>query len=69
MTVRPFQDLLITDISGTVAIFYVGKLFVDYGTRVVNLEPSAGFGTKSLGPFREGGNSATAHISRRLSFG
>jgi len=38
----PFQDLLIVDIGGTVATGYAGKLFADYGARVVNVEPQQG---------------------------
>ena len=38
----PFQKLLIADAGGTVSTGYVGKLFADYGARVVNLEPEDG---------------------------
>jgi crotonobetainyl-CoA:carnitine CoA-transferase CaiB-like acyl-CoA transferase len=54
----PFHDLLIVDISGTVATGYAGKLFADYGARVVNLEPAAGFITRSLEPLLKNGCSA-----------
>jgi crotonobetainyl-CoA:carnitine CoA-transferase CaiB-like acyl-CoA transferase len=36
---RPFNDLLIADISGTIATGYAGKLFSDYGARVEELDP------------------------------
>ena len=55
---RPFEDLLIADISGTVATGYAGKLFADYGARVVNVEPSEGFGTRQLEPLLSNGDSA-----------
>ena len=54
----PFQDLLVVDIGGTVASGYAGKLFADYGARVVNLEPSQGFSTRRIEPLLNNGNSA-----------
>ena len=54
----PFQDLLIVDIGGTVATGYAGKLFADYGARVVNVEPQQGFTTRQVKPFLNNGNSA-----------
>ena len=54
----PFQDLLIVDIGGTVASGYAGKLFADYGARVVNLEPAQGFSTRRIEPLLNNGNSA-----------
>ena len=58
LTPRPFQDLLITDISGTVATAYAGKLFTEYGARVVNVEPADGFPTRHLKPMLKNGCSA-----------
>ena len=54
----PFQDLLIVDIGGTVSTGFAGKLFADYGARVVNLEPHEGFATRTIKPFLQNGNSA-----------
>ena len=54
----PFHDLLIVDIGGTVASGYAGKLYADYGARVVNLEPSEGFSTRHIAPLLGNGNSA-----------
>ena len=54
----PFQDLLVVDIGGTVASGYAGKLFADYGARVVNLEPPQGFSTRRIEPLLNNGNSA-----------
>jgi crotonobetainyl-CoA:carnitine CoA-transferase CaiB-like acyl-CoA transferase len=54
----PFEDLLIVDISGTVATGYAGKLFANYGARVVNIEPPEGFPTRRLEPLLKGGCSA-----------
>ena len=54
----PFQKLLIADAGGTVSTGYVGKLFADYGARVVNLEPEDGFVTRKIEPFLPNGNSA-----------
>lgn len=54
----PFQDLLIVDIGGTVATGYAGKLFADYGARVVNIEPPQGFATRQAKPLLNNGNSA-----------
>lgn len=58
MVEQPFQDLLIADISGTVATCYAGKLFADYGARVVNVEPLSGFSTRNLEPLLGNGESA-----------
>ena len=54
----PFSDLLIADISGTVATGYAGKLFADYGATVVNVEFAEGFSTRRLQPLLKDGNSA-----------
>ena len=54
----PFNDLLIVDIGGTVASGYAGKLYADYGARVVNLEPPEGFSTRHIAPLLDNGSSA-----------
>jgi len=54
----PFNDLLIVDIGGTVASGYAGKLYADYGARVVNLEPPEGFSTRHIAPLLDNGTSA-----------
>ena len=54
----PFEDLLIVDIGGTIATGYAGKLYADYGARVVNVEPEKGFATRRIGPFLANGESA-----------
>jgi len=54
----PFQDLLIVDIGGSISTGFAGKLFADYGARVVNLEPHDGFLTRKIEPFLNNGNSA-----------
>ena len=54
----PFHDLLIVDIGGTVASGYAGKLYADYGARVVNLEPPEGFSTRHIAPLLDNGTSA-----------
>ena len=54
----PFNDLLIVDIGGTVASGYAGKLYADYGARVVNLEPPGGFSTRHIAPLLANGTSA-----------
>ena len=54
----PFNDLLIVDIGGTVASGYAGKLYADYGARVVNLEPPEGFSTRHIAPLLANGTSA-----------
>lgn len=46
------------DIGGTVATGYTGKLFADYGARVVNIETKEGFSTRKIAPFLENGSSA-----------
>ena len=57
-TQGPFQDLLVVDISGTIATSYAGKLLVDYGARVINVEPEDGFVTRGLEPLLKNGHSA-----------
>lgn len=54
----PFCDLLIVDIGGSIATGYAGKLFADYGARVVNIEPPQGFSTRKLKPLLKSGDSA-----------
>ena len=54
----PFDDLLVVDIGGTIATGYAGKLYADYGARVVNVEPENGFDTRQVGPFLANGDSA-----------
>ena len=54
----PFDDLLVVDIGGTIATGYAGKLYADYGARVVNVEPESGFATRQVGPFLANGDSA-----------
>lgn len=54
----PFDDLLVVDIGGTIATGYAGKLYADYGARVVNVEPENGFATRQVGPFLANGDSA-----------
>jgi crotonobetainyl-CoA:carnitine CoA-transferase CaiB-like acyl-CoA transferase len=54
----PFDDLLIVDISGTIATGYAGKLFADYGSRVVNIEAGEGFSSRRLRPILSNGDSA-----------
>ena len=56
--VRPFDGLLIADVSGTVATAYTGKLFSDYGARVVNVESPDGFPTRNVAPLLKNGSSA-----------
>ena len=73
-TSRPFDDLLITDISGTIATGYAGKMFADYGARVVNVEPEEGFKTRGLKPILRNGDSAlhgylNANKESIISFG
>ena len=46
------------DIGGTVATGYTGKLFADYGARVVNIETKEGFSTRKIAPFLDNGSSA-----------
>ena len=58
MDSSPFNDLLIVDIGGTVASGYAGKLYADYGARVVNLEPPEGFFTRHIAPLLDNGTSA-----------
>jgi crotonobetainyl-CoA:carnitine CoA-transferase CaiB-like acyl-CoA transferase len=40
--VKPFDELAIVEIAGSVAGAYAGKLFADHGARVLRLEPPGG---------------------------
>ncbi len=48
------RGVTVVDVGGTVATGYCAKLFADYGADVVNLEPAAGFPTRTLAPFVPG---------------
>jgi CoA:oxalate CoA-transferase len=39
---RPFNELVIVELAGSVAGCYAGKLFADLGARVLKVEPAAG---------------------------
>ena len=45
----------VVDVSGTISTAYCGKLFADYGARVLNLEPDEGFPTRHLPPHTPSG--------------
>jgi crotonobetainyl-CoA:carnitine CoA-transferase CaiB-like acyl-CoA transferase len=50
----PFRGYTVLDLSGSVATATAGKLFADFGARVVNVEPSAGHPTRHLPPHGRG---------------
>ncbi|HVR28821.1 MAG TPA: CaiB/BaiF CoA-transferase family protein, partial [Thermoanaerobaculia bacterium] len=52
---RPLEDLVVLDLSGTVATAYCGHLFAALGARVMDLEPpGVGHPTRRLPPFAPG---------------
>ena len=54
-TTGALTGLRVLDLSGTVATGYCGKLFVDHGAEVIDVEPpSHGFPTRQLAPFVPG---------------
>jgi len=48
------DGLIVLDLSGTVASALCGKLFADFGARVVNIEPPGGHATRALPPHLPG---------------
>ena len=50
----PFSGYTVLDLSGSVATATTGKIFADFGARVVNVEPPAGHATRRLPPHRPG---------------
>jgi crotonobetainyl-CoA:carnitine CoA-transferase CaiB-like acyl-CoA transferase len=50
----PFSGYTVLDVSGSVATATAGKLFADFGARVVNVEPPGGHPTRHLPPHRPG---------------
>jgi crotonobetainyl-CoA:carnitine CoA-transferase CaiB-like acyl-CoA transferase len=57
---RPLEGITLVDLAGTVATATCGRLFADFGARVIDLEPPGGFPTRRLPPFgpeSEGGAS------------
>ncbi|HLZ70551.1 MAG TPA: CoA transferase [Dehalococcoidia bacterium] len=46
---KPFQDLLIVELAGSVAGGYAGKLFAGFGARVLLIEPPGGDPNRLLG--------------------
>ena len=50
--VLPFDGYTVLDVSGSVATATAGKLFADFGARVVNVEPPGGHPTRHLPPHR-----------------
>ncbi|MDA1076313.1 MAG: CaiB/BaiF CoA-transferase family protein [Proteobacteria bacterium] len=51
MSQQALQGLSVVDVSGSIATSYCAKLYADYGARVLNVEPQAGFGTRRLAPY------------------
>jgi len=56
---KPFSELVVVEVAGSVAGAYAGKLFSDLGARVVKVEPPAGDPTRWTGPLGGGGVSTT----------
>jgi crotonobetainyl-CoA:carnitine CoA-transferase CaiB-like acyl-CoA transferase len=57
---RPLAAFTVVDVGGTVATAICGRLFADFGARVIDVEPPGGFATRRLPPLapaREGGSS------------
>ncbi|MBM4382637.1 MAG: CoA transferase [Deltaproteobacteria bacterium] len=57
MATRPLAGITVVDLGGTVATAACGRLFADFGARVIDLEPPGGFETRRLAPLA-GGESA-----------
>jgi crotonobetainyl-CoA:carnitine CoA-transferase CaiB-like acyl-CoA transferase len=55
---RPLDGITVVDLAGSVATATCGRLFADFGARVIDVEPPGGFATRRLPPFGPGGASA-----------
>ncbi|MFI5321133.1 MAG: CoA transferase, partial [Myxococcota bacterium] len=56
----PLEGITVVDLGGSVATAVCGRLFADFGARVIDVEPPAGHATRRLPPFApasEGGES------------
>ena len=51
---QALEELLVVDVSGTIATAYCAKQMADYGAEVINLESADGFATRHEPPFLSG---------------
>ncbi len=63
----PLEGFTIVDIGGTVATAICGRLFADFGARVIDVEPPEGFGTRRLPPFATANEAGTSGLHALLS--
>ena len=59
--VKPFNELLVVEIAGSIAGAYAGKLFSDHGARVVKIEPPGGDSMRTVGMLAADGVSTLFH--------
>jgi crotonobetainyl-CoA:carnitine CoA-transferase CaiB-like acyl-CoA transferase len=59
--VKPFTDLFVIEVAGSIAGAYAGKLFSDHGARVVKVEPPRGDPMRRKGVLASDGTSAIFH--------
>jgi len=55
---RPFSELVVVEIAGSVAGAYAGKLFSDFGAKVLKVEPPGGDPARWTGALTQSGVSA-----------
>ncbi|MGE3074426.1 MAG: CaiB/BaiF CoA transferase family protein [Dehalococcoidia bacterium] len=55
---KPFNELTIVEVAGSIAGSYAGKMFSDFGARVIKVEPPGGDPSRTAGPLLPDGMSA-----------
>jgi crotonobetainyl-CoA:carnitine CoA-transferase CaiB-like acyl-CoA transferase len=62
-TTRPFNDLRVVEIAGSVAGAYAGKLFADFGATVLKIEPPGGDPLRRERPMLDGTGAVFAYTN------
>ena len=63
----PLAGTTVVDLGGSVATAACGKLFADFGARVIDVEPPGGFATRRLKPLAAGAAGAESALHALLS--
>ncbi|MFI5320649.1 MAG: CoA transferase [Myxococcota bacterium] len=63
----PFEGITVVDLGGSVATAVCGRLFADFGARVIDVEPPGGFETRRLPPLAAGNDAGESGLHALLS--
>jgi len=64
---RPLNAFTVVDLGGTVATAICGRLFADFGARVIDVEPPGGFATRRLPPLAPASEGGASGLHALLS--